>query len=324
MLEGKKILVTGGAGFIGSNLCHFLVKDNEVRCVDNLITGKKENISELLDNPRFQFLEMDIRNFEDCQRALKGIDVIFHQAALGSVPRSIKTPLNTNDHNITGFLNVLEAARQEEVQRFVFASSSSVYGDHETLPKKEEVIGSPLSPYAVTKHVNELYAEVYSRLYGLETVGLRYFNVFGPRQDPNGSYAAVIPRFIKHLKHNEGITINGDGNQTRDFTFIENVIQANVLAATVTNKEALNTIYNIAYGESISLNELVEKIRDGFDHCGIGMTDFEITYGDKRVGDIEHSFATVEKAQNLLGYQPTYSLEDGIKEYLEYLKETDS
>ena len=323
MLEGKKILVTGGAGFIGSNLCEFLVQDNEVICVDNLITGKKENIHHLLDNPRFEFLEMDIRDFEACQKAVKGIDIIFHQAALGSVPRSIKTPLNTNEHNITGFLNVLEAARQEEVKRFVYASSSSTYGDHAQLPKVEDVIGNPLSPYAVTKFVNELYAGVYAKLYGIETVGLRYFNVFGRRQDPNGAYAAVIPRFIKSLKHNEPITINGDGEQTRDFTYIENVIQANVLAASTQNKASLNTVYNIAFGSSIYLNGLIEIIKDGFEKNGMKSGSFQVEYGPKRVGDIEHSFASIEKAKEFLGYEPQFSLEEGIDRYLNYLQENE-
>jgi UDP-N-acetylglucosamine/UDP-N-acetylgalactosamine 4-epimerase len=321
MLEGKKILVTGGAGFIGSNLCEFLVANNEVICLDNLITGKKENIQHLMDNSKFEFLEVDIRDFEACQKAVKGIDIIFHQAALGSVPRSIKTPLNTNEHNITGFLNVLEAARQEEVKRFVYASSSSTYGDHPQLPKVEEEIGNPLSPYSVTKLVNELYAGLYSKLYGIETIGLRYFNVFGPRQDPNGAYAAVIPRFIKYLRLGEQITINGDGEQTRDFTYIDNVIQANVLAATVQDEEALNTVYNIAYGSSISLNGLIRILQEGFKNNQISHADFKVVHGQKRVGDIEHSFASVEKAKAKLGYQPKCTLEQGIDNYLKYLVE---
>jgi UDP-N-acetylglucosamine 4-epimerase len=320
MLEGKRILVTGGAGFIGSNLCEFLVQNNEVRCLDNLLTGYRENIEQLLDNPQFEFIEGDVRDYEVCLKAAQGVDVIFHQAALGSVPRSIKTPLNTNAHNITGFLNMLEAANKSGVKRFVYATSSSVYGDHSDLPKREGVIGKPLSPYAVTKYVNEMYAELYSRLYGIETIGLRYFNVFGRRQDPDGAYAAVIPRFIKNLKDEKTVTINGDGNQTRDFTYIDNVIHANVLAATVQNKDALNNIYNIAYGQSISLNELVEKIKEGFMHNGTEINNFNVEYGDKRRGDIEHSYAAIDRAENLLGYEPKYSLEQGILEYLKYLE----
>lgn len=324
MLKGKKIVVTGGAGFIGSNLCEHFLKNNEVICLDNFVTGKRENIADLMANPRFHFLEIDIRDFEACLEATKGIDVIFHQAALGSVPRSIQTPLNTNAHNITGFLNVLEAARQNNVKRFVFATSSSTYGDHPNLPKVENTIGLPLSPYAVTKQVNELYAGVYSRLYNMETVGLRYFNVYGKRQDPDGAYAAVIPRFVKLLKEGEPITINGDGTQTRDFTFIEDVIQANELAATVADKAALNTVYNIAFGQSISLNQLVEKVKSSFNRCNVALADVKVNYGPSRLGDIEHSYASIEKAKKLLSFNPQFPLELGIKRYLDYVLEFES
>lgn len=319
MLEGKKILITGGAGFIGSNLSEFLVEKNEVRCLDNLITGRKKNIEHLIDNPRFEFLEEDIRDFEACMKAAEGVDIIFHQAALGSVPRSIKTPLKTNDHNVSGFLNMLEAAKVQGVKRFVYATSSSTYGDHEELPKIEDRIGNPLSPYAVTKYVNELYANLYSRLFDIETIGLRYFNVFGGRQDPNGAYAAVIPKFIKLLHDGKSITINGDGEQTRDFTYIENVIQANVLAATVKNKEALNTVYNIAYGDCISLNQLVEVIRESFEENSFPHGKSKLVYGPKRIGDIEHSYASIAKAKKYLNYAPTSSLKAGITSYLNYL-----
>lgn len=321
MLKGKKILITGGAGFIGSNLCEHFLKQNEVTCLDSFVTGKKENIADLMSNPRFRFLEMDIRDFEACLEATKGIDIVFHQAALGSVPRSIQTPINTNAHNITGFLNMLEAARQNQIARFVFATSSSTYGDHPNLPKIEDTIGLPLSPYAVTKQVNELYAGVYSRLYNMETIGLRYFNVYGKKQDPDGAYAAVIPRFVKLLKQGLPITINGDGTQTRDFTFIEDVIQANELAATVSNKAALNTVYNIAFGQSISLNQLVEKMGESFRQANVDLTDAQVNYGPSRLGDIEHSYASIEKAKKLLSFNPQFSLELGIKRYLEYVVE---
>ncbi|MFT5820827.1 MAG: UDP-N-acetylglucosamine 4-epimerase [Crocinitomix sp.] len=323
MLEGKRILVTGGAGFIGSNLCEFLVEKNEVRCLDSLLTGYQENIQHLLDHPQFTFIKGDIRDYEVCLAAAEGVDVIFHQAALGSVPRSIESPLNTNAHNVTGFLNMLEAAKNSQVKRFVFATSSSVYGDHEHLPKTEGKIGKPLSPYAVTKFVNEMYADVYARLYGIETIGLRYFNVFGRRQDPNGVYAAVIPRFVKLLQEGKSITVNGDGQQTRDFTYVDNVIQANVLAATVQDSAALNTVYNIGCGSTITLNELIEAIQECFKESDISQGDFDVIYGEKRKGDIEHSYASIAKAKEFLKYNPTIDLKEGVKRYLNVLIENE-
>ncbi|NOQ73592.1 MAG: NAD-dependent epimerase/dehydratase family protein [Crocinitomix sp.] len=323
MLEGKRILVTGGAGFIGSNLCEFLVEKNEVRCLDSLLTGHQENIQHLLDHPQFTFIKGDVRDYEVCLNATEGVDVIFHQAALGSVPRSIETPLNTNAHNVTGFLNMLEAAKNSNVKRFVFATSSSVYGDHEHLPKTEGKIGKPLSPYAVTKYVNEMYADVYARLYGIETIGLRYFNVFGRRQDPNGVYAAVIPRFVKLLQEGKAITVNGDGEQTRDFTYIDNVIQANVLAATVEDSAALNTIYNIGCGSTITLNELIQAIQECFKENDFSEGAFEVIYGPKRKGDIEHSYASIAKATEFLKYNPTIDLKEGMRRYLGVLIENE-
>lgn len=324
MLEGKKILVTGGAGFIGSNLCEYFLRANEVRCLDNLITGKRENIEAVLNHPNFEFIEADIRDYETCRKASEGIDIIFHQAALGSVPRSIKTPLDTNAHNVTGFLNMLEAARQNGVKRFVFATSSSTYGDHPALPKIEDRTGLPLSPYAVTKQVNELYAGVYSKLYGIETIGLRYFNVYGRRQDPEGVYAAVIPRFIKRMQAGEPLTVHGDGEQTRDFTYIEDVIQANELAGSVENKEALNTVYNVAFGRSISLNKLIQFMQEAFDGHGIGLKPVEVKYGPKRVGDIEHSFASIEKAKKQLSFNPRFELTEGIHNYINFLVQSEA
>lgn len=319
MLEGKKILVTGGAGFIGSNLTEYFLKKNEVRCLDNLLTGHKKNIEHLLTNPSFTFIEGDVRDYEVCLNAAQGVDFVFHQAALGSVPRSIETPLNTNAHNINGFLNMLEAAKNQNVKRFIYATSSSTYGDHPALPKIEGRIGKPLSPYAVTKYVNEMYAQVYAQLYRIETIGLRYFNVFGRRQDPNGAYAAVIPKFIKNLINGLPITINGDGKQTRDFTYIDNVILANELAATVENPQALNTVYNIGCGQSITLNQLIQTIHESFMDNAVKFDDFKVLNGPKRVGDIEHSFASIQKASQFLNYQPKFDLKEGMNQYLAFL-----
>lgn len=319
MLEGKRILVTGGAGFIGSNLCEFFLQKNEVYCLDNLLTGHKSNIAHLINHPHFTFIEGDVRDYETCLKAAQDIDIIFHQAALGSVPRSIEIPLNTNAHNITGFLNMLEAAKNASVKRFVYATSSSVYGDHSHLPKEEGKIGKSLSPYAVTKYVNEMYADVYARLYGTETIGLRYFNVFGRRQDPDGVYAAVLPRFIKLLQDGAPITVNGDGEQTRDFTYIDNVIHANVLAATVQDNSALNTVYNIACGSTITLNELIDTIQTSFTENDYSHGEFNVVYGPKRTDDIEHSYASIDKAVQHLNYNPTVDLKEGIKRYLAFL-----
>lgn len=260
-----KILITGGAGFIGSNLCDYFVhKDYEVICLDNFATGHKKNIEHLLSNSNFTLIEGDIRNYSDCEKAVQNVDYVLHQAALGSVPRSIADPITTNNVNITGFLNMLHASKEANVKRFVYAASSSTYGDSEALPKVENVIGKPLSPYAITKYVNELYAENYGKIFNLETIGLRYFNVFGKNQDPNGAYAAVIPKFVQQLINYENPTINGDGNFSRDFTYIENVIQINELAILTQNTEALNTVYNIAFGESTTINELVFLLKKKF------------------------------------------------------------
>ena len=258
-LKDKTILVTGGAGFIGSNLCEALLEiGSKVVCMDNYATGKKENIIEFLDDPNFTLLEGDIRNLDDCLKATKEVDYVLHQAALGSVPRSIKNPITSNEVNVSGFLNMLVASRDNGVKRFVYAASSSTYGDSESMPKVEDVIGKPLSPYAITKYVNELYADIFSKTYGLETIGLRYFNVFGRKQDPNGAYAAVIPKFVSLLMKHESPTINGDGTYSRDFTYIDNVIQANLLSLATTNNKAINTVYNVAYGDRNTLNDLMD------------------------------------------------------------------
>ena len=318
-LSGKKILVTGGAGFIGSNLCEALLKkNNKVVCLDNFATGKKENITPFLKDPSFQFIQGDIRRLNDCKKAVEGVDYVLHQAALGSVPRSIKDPITSNDVNISGFLNMLIASRDEKVKRFVYAASSSTYGDSESLPKVEDEIGRPLSPYAITKFVNELYADVFSKTYGIETIGLRYFNVFGRKQDPNGAYAAVIPKFVGQLMKGESPVINGDGEFSRDFTYIDNVIQANVLALTANKKEALNTVYNVAYGERSTLNELVGYLKEYLSEFDSEIKDIKIIHGPNRLGDIPHSLASIEKAQKLLNYQPEFSLQKGLKEAVKW------
>lgn len=314
MLKNKKILVTGGAGFIGSNLCDKLIElNNHVVCLDNFETGKRENIAHLLEDDNFQLLEGDIRNYEDCEKAVDGVDFILHQAALGSVPRSIKDPITSNATNITGFLNMLTAAKDARVKRFVYAASSSTYGDSKGLPKVEEVIGKPLSPYAITKYVNELYADVFSKTYGIETIGLRYFNVFGRRQDPNGAYAAVIPKFVGQLMKGESPTINGDGNFSRDFTYIDNVVQANLLALVVNNRKAYNTVYNVAYGDRNTLNDLVDYLKEYLSDFDAGIKNIEIKNGPNRIGDIPHSLASIDKAKKLLKYDPRYSLQEGLK-----------
>lgn len=299
------ILVTGGAGFIGSNLCEALLENgNKVTCLDNFSTGKRENIAHLQSNPNFELIEGDIRNLDDCQKACEGVDYILHEAALGSVPRSINDPITSNEVNVSGFLNMLVAARDAKVKRFVYAASSSTYGDSESLPKVEDKIGKPLSPYAITKYVNELYAEIFSKTYGLQTIGLRYFNVFGRKQDPNGAYAAVIPKFVMHLMQHESPVINGDGSFSRDFTYIDNVIEMNVRALTSTNKEAVNTVYNVAFGERTDLNELVGLLKEFLGEFDAEIKRIEPKYGPNRQGDVPHSLASIEKAKTLLTTVP--------------------
>ncbi len=296
-IKNKKILVTGGAGFIGSNLCEVLLeKGNKVICLDNFSTGKRKNIEVFLSNPNFTLIEGDIRKLDDCHKACIDVEFVLHQAALGSVPRSITDPIITNDVNISGFLNMLVAGRDAGVKRFVYAASSSTYGDSEALPKVEDVIGNPLSPYAITKYVNELYAEIFFRTYGFDTIGLRYFNVFGRRQDPDGAYAAVIPKFVKQLVNHESPVINGDGTFSRDFTYIDNVIQMNLLAISTTNKKALNTVYNVAFGQRATLIELVENLKLNLSKFDAKITSINIKYGPERIGDIPHSLASIEKS----------------------------
>ncbi|MFT5253918.1 MAG: UDP-N-acetylglucosamine 4-epimerase, partial [Flavobacteriales bacterium] len=306
------ILITGGAGFIGSNLTeYFLSKGYKVVCLDNFATGHRHNLKDFIENPNFRLIEGDIRNATDCNAAVKGVDYILHQAALGSVPRSINDPVTTNDVNVSGFLNMLMAAKEAKVKRFVYAASSSTYGDSVGLPKVEEVIGKPLSPYAITKYVNELYADIFSKSYGLETIGLRYFNVFGRKQDPKGAYAAVIPKFVMQLMQHQSPVINGDGNYSRDFTYIDNVIQMNELALTTTNDLALNTVYNTAYGDRNTLNKLVEYLKESLSKYDPEIANISIEYGPQRAGDIPHSLASIDKAKELLGYEPKFSLKTG-------------
>jgi UDP-N-acetylglucosamine 4-epimerase len=321
MKEDNKhtILITGGAGFIGSNLCeYFLAKEYKVICLDNFATGHKHNLKAFINDTNFHLIEGDIRNLEDCQNAVQGVNYVLHQAALGSVPRSIIDPITTNDVNVSGFLNMLVASRDAKVKRFVYAASSSTYGDSVGLPKVEELIGKPLSPYAITKYVNELYAEIFSRTYGLETIGLRYFNVFGRKQDPNGAYAAVIPKFVMQLMQLESPKINGDGNYSRDFTYIDNVIQMNELAMTTTNSEAINTVYNTAYGDRNTLNNLVDYLKKFLSQYDPKIANVAVEYGPNRVGDIPHSLASIEKAKTLLGYNPQFSMEEGLKEAVKW------
>lgn len=315
----EAVLVTGGAGFIGSNLCEALLEQGyKVVCLDNFATGKKENIQHLLTNPDFELIVGDIRNLDDCHTAVIGIDFVLHEAALGSVPRSINDPITTNDVNSTGFLNMLVAARDANVKRFIYAASSSTYGDSETVPKVEDKIGKPLSPYAITKYVNELYADIFSSTYGLECIGLRYFNVFGRKQDPNGAYAAVIPKFVIQLMNYESPTINGDGNYSRDFTYIDNVIQMNMLAMCTQNPEAVNTVFNTAFGESTTLNELVANLKEFLSVYDPKITSIPIIYGPIRAGDIPHSLASIDKAKKMLGYQPGFSIKNGLKEAVKW------
>ena len=324
MME-KTILITGGAGFIGSNLTeYFLAKGYKVVVLDNFATGHRHNLAAVAAHPQFKLIEGDIRNINDCVVAVEGVDYVLHQAALGSVPRSIGDPVTTNDVNVSGFLNMLVAARDAKVKRFVYAASSSTYGDSQRLPKVEEVIGKPLSPYAITKYVNELYAEIFGKAYGLETIGLRYFNVFGRKQDPKGAYAAVIPKFVMQLMQHQSPIINGDGNYSRDFTYIDNVIQMNELAMTTTQPEAINTVFNTAFGDRNTLNDLVGYLKAYLGEYDESIKNIPIEYGPNRAGDIPHSLASIDKAQRLLGYAPQFSLQQGLKEavgwYWEHLK----
>lgn len=323
----SRILVTGGAGFIGSNLCEsFLADGHEVTCLDNFSTGFRRNIEPFFTKypDCFHLIEGDIRDLDICRKAVLGQEFVLHEAALGSVPRSINDPATTNAVNIGGFLNMLIAARDEGVQRFIFAASSSTYGDNTALPKVEEHIGKPLSPYAITKYVNELYADVFARTYGINYIGLRYFNVFGRRQDPNGAYAAVIPLFVKKFMHHEAPNINGDGEYSRDFTYIDNVILMNKLAMVTDNHEAINQIYNTAFGERTTLNQLVAYLREFLSAYDPAIADIDPTHGPNRLGDIPHSLASIDKAKRLLGYTPRYSMRNGLKEackwYWENLK----
>ena len=312
-----KILITGAAGFIGSNLCEYmLAKGYTVIGLDNFATGHAYNLNEFKEHPNFSFIEGDIRDFDSCLKATEGVDYVLHQAALGSVPRSLLDPITSNEVNVTGFLNMLEASRQNNIKRFVYAASSSTYGDSKALPKVEKNIGKPLSPYAITKYVNELYADIYSSAYGLETIGLRYFNVFGRRQDPNGAYAAVIPKFVGQFLKGESPQINGDGSFSRDFTYIDNVIQMNHLAITTKNSRAINQIYNTAVGDRVTILEMTKLIREGLSQFDSSIRKIEIKFGPDRNGDIPHSQASIKKAQNLLNYNPTHTFEKGLKESL--------
>ena len=324
----KTWLVTGVAGFIGSNLFEALLElDQTVIGLDNFSTGKKRNLKEVKGSltvkqwARFSFVEGDIRNLETCQRVCRGVDYVLHEAALGSVPRSIDDPLNTNDHNVSGFLNMLVAVRNQKVKRFVYAGSSSTYGDHPGLPKMEDSIGRLLSPYAVTKYVNELYADVFVRCYGLESIGLRYFNVFGPRQDPDGAYAAVIPKWIAAMIRNEPVCIYGDGETSRDFCFVDNVVQANLLCATTPNRGAVNQVYNIACHERTTLNQLFSLLRERLQTGSSHLQKYKPVYRDFRPGDVRHSLADIGKAIQLLGYEPTHSLEQGLDTALDWYKQ---
>ncbi len=319
-LKGKHILVTGGAGFIGSNLVEALLRlEARVTVLDNLSTGFEKNLEEFAENANFSFVKGDIRDAETCNEVLKGIDAISHQAALGSVPRSIEFPLTTHDVNATGFLTILQAAKEAGIQRFVYASSSSVYGDSLASPKAEGMEGNALSPYAVSKQLNEQYAGVYYRLHHMQTIGLRYFNVFGPRQNPDGVYAAAIPKFLDKMKHGGEIIVNGDGNQTRDFTFVQNAVLANLLSLSSTNEQAYGRVYNVACGRSLTLNDVIGSLEDGLKTSGIS-TVHTLIYGPKRVGDIQDSLADISAIHQALAYDPLYTFEEGIDLYLAFNK----
>lgn len=318
-LSNKNILVTGGAGFIGSNLCEELLSlGANVTCLDNFSTGLRENLEAIKDNPNFKLIEGDIRNLEDCKKACENQDFVLHEAALGSVPRSINDPITSNDVNVGGFLNMLVAARDADVKRFVYAASSSTYGDSESLPKVEDVIGKPLSPYAITKYVNELYADVFKKTYDFDTIGLRYFNVFGRKQNPNGAYAAVIPKFVMQFMNHESPVINGGGEYSRDFTYIDNVILMNLLALTSDNTEAQNQVYNTAFGERTTLNNLVKYLKEYLSDFDPKIADVEIIYGDYRKGDVPHSLASIDKAKSLLNYNPQFSMKNGLKDAVKW------
>lgn len=319
-LSQYSFLITGGAGFIGSNLAEYLLKygAGKVRVLDNFSTGHRRNIEPFLENPAFELIEGDIRSLETCHKAVEGIDFVLHQAALGSVPRSIKDPITSNEVNISGFLNMLTASRDAGVKRLVYAASSSTYGDSAELPKVEDKIGKPLSPYAVTKYVNELYADVFSKLYGMQLIGLRYFNVFGQRQDPDGAYAAVIPKFVNQLLQHDSPVINGAGDYSRDFTYIDNVVQMNLKSLFTENENAVNQVYNVAYGENTSLNELVQYLKEFLSEYDNEIQQVEAVYGPNRLGDIPHSLADISKAKNLLGYEPRFSIKDGLKEAVKW------
>lgn len=318
-LNNKNILVTGGAGFIGSNLCEELINlGANVTCLDNFSTGFRENLDAIKDHPNFKLIEGDIRNLEDCKLACENQDFVLHEAALGSVPRSINDPITSNDVNVGGFLNMLVAARDANVKRFVYAASSSTYGDSESLPKVEDMIGKPLSPYAITKYVNELYADVFKRTYDFDTIGLRYFNVFGRKQNPNGAYAAVIPKFVMQLMNHESPVINGGGEYSRDFTYIDNVILMNLLALTSDNSASVNQVYNTAFGERTTLNDLVSNLKEYLSDFDPKIADVEVIYGDYRKGDVPHSLASIDKAKKLLEYQPKHSMKEGLKEAVKW------
>jgi len=319
VLRYSRVLVTGGAGFIGSNLVKSLLdSENYVVCLDNFLTGKRENIKDFLENSKFKLIEGDIRNYDDCIAAVQDIYIVFHQAALGSVPRSIKDPVSATDVNIGGFVKMLFAAKEAGIKRFIYAASSSTYGDHPDLPKVESKIGAPLSPYAITKYADELFAENFAKNYGINIIGLRYFNVFGRRQDPEGPYAAVIPKFVKLLKEHKSPVINGDGTFSRDFTYIDNVIQANHLAALVKDIAAINQVYNVAHGERTTLNQLFELIRESAGRFDKKILEIEPVFGQARAGDIPHSQASIEKAKQLLGYSPSHDVKEGLDKAVEW------
>lgn len=313
------ILVTGAAGFIGSNLSESLIqKNHQVSGIDNFLTGKFENLSNIINSNKFKFIEGDITDFNTCLEITKNIDVVIHQAALGSVPRSIKTPLDTNQNNVNGFLNMIESSRLNNIEKFIYASSSSVYGDSESLPKIESLIGKPLSPYAVTKYVNELYAEVYFKTYGLKTIGLRYFNVFGKHQDPNGQYAAVIPKFIKSFLGGNSPIINGDGSYSRDFTYIKNVIKMNHLAIETNDDKVFGTVFNTATGKRHTIKEMTEFIKLELSNHKKSILEIPISYSSNRIGDIPHSHANIDRARKLLNYDPDFSFQEGIRDCLSW------